>query len=304
LADAGFTGKRVNAFFQLTSKVAAASMRASAKGRFPWYDSNWLASYVEAKAIVAHHNPGQLSEFIAAFNPLRTQPDFETRKLAGVFGDAAMADIRETIRGLEFTRLELHEAQSFGRVIVHDHPVFTKLQQLVLPLVSETAGEDVEPLYNFLSLYSTLGVCPLHLDAPEAKWTLDVCIDGSEPWPIHISNAVSWPEEFEAGGGDDWQAAIKSSPAIRFNSHIMSPGEAILFSGSSQWHYRDTIAGANGKNFCNLLFLHYIPTGMRELIKPANWARLFGIRELDPVGRNYAEVITAVPNYPEPTSQP
>jgi hypothetical protein len=32
--------------------------------------------------------------------------------------------------------------------------------------------------------------------------------------------------------------------------------------------------------FCNLVFFHFVPTGMLETVMPENWARLFGIPEL------------------------
>ena len=33
------------------------------------------------------------------------------------------------------------------------------------------------PAYNFLSLYTQLDICEPHMDAPKAKWTLNVCIE-------------------------------------------------------------------------------------------------------------------------------
>ena len=60
----------------------------------------------------------------------------------------------------------------------------------------------------------------------------------------------------------------------------MEPGQAILFSGSSQWHYRNAMPALSTKSSCDLLFLHFIPRGTRELLNPLNWARLFDIPEL------------------------
>lgn len=57
--------------------------------------------------------------------------------------------------------------------------------------MSEAADEAVEAGYNaFLSLYDRLGVCPVHLDSPEAKWTLDLYIDQSVCWPIQVSQKI------------------------------------------------------------------------------------------------------------------
>lgn len=165
--------------------------------------------------------------------------------------------------------------------MVHDHPFFTELQERTVALVSEAAGEPVEASYNFLSLYGRLGVCPAHMDSPESKWTLDLCVNQSAPWPIHFSQVCPWPEsEMGAPQDADWESQIKRSPSLHFTAHTLQPGQAALFSGSSQWHYRDAISKAPGGQVCDLLFFHFIPRGTAELVRPRNWARLFDIPEL------------------------
>ena len=77
--------------------------------------------------------------------------------------------------------LEKQELFNFGRLVVHDHPYFNQIQNTMTDLVSEIAQEPVEAYYNFLSLYNNLGVCEVHMDALSAKWTLDVCINQSDP---------------------------------------------------------------------------------------------------------------------------
>ncbi len=173
----------------------------------------------------------------------------------------------------------------FGRFVVHNHPYFTELQRRTVPLMSEVAGEEVEASYNFLSLYGGLGVCPPHLDAPSAKWTLDLCLNQSGPWPIYVSQVEPWPQSGAASWPEvGWEQAIKQSPALLFTPHTLHPGEAAVFSGSSQWHYRDAIPETGKRQFCDLLFFHFIPAGSAELVKPQNWARLFGIPELNEEG--------------------
>jgi hypothetical protein len=120
------------------------------------------------------------------------------------------------------------------------------------------------------------------MDAPTAKWTLDVCIEQSDIWPIHFSQIVPWPEDF-AYKGEDWKAHVKRSPDLKFTPYCLRPNEAVLFSGSSQWHYRDSLKSVASAGFCNLLFLHYLPEGMREIVKPKNWPSIFGLPELEAV---------------------
>lgn len=253
---------------------------------YPWYDSVWLEDYTRAKAIIRRVRPDALAEFEDAMRVFRTRPDFRVTKFERVVDDETLAKIREIVRSLKPSDFELHEAHQFKRFVVHDHPYFTGLQAKLVSLVSEMAGEPVEPSYNFLSLYSAMGVCPVHMDAPQAKYTLDICLNQSEPWPIHISQIQPWPEinpdaAPPAWLAEDWEQAIKESPSVNFDPYSMEPGQAILFSGSSQWHYRNAMATGSKKSSCDLLFFHFLPHGTRELVRSANWARFFGIPELE-----------------------
>ena len=82
-----------------------------------------------------------------------------------------------------------------------------------------------------------------------------------------------WPDA-------EWEQAVKDAPTRRFTGFTLRPGEAAVFSGSSQWHYREAIPATGSRQFCDLLFFHFIPRGSAELVKPENWARIFGIPEL------------------------
>lgn len=242
--------------------------------RFPWYDSIWLQQYLIAKAYLAEHHPERVDGFVEAMRPLRTRPDFETRLLSGVIDEAMLSRIRETIATLKPADLELHEIKTFGRWVVHDNPILTELQERMTALVSDVAGEAVEPSYNFLSLYTRLGRCPVHMDAPSAKWTLDICIDQSHEWPIRFSQVQPWPEASDYSM-PDWEQRILCDPANQFATHVIRPGDAAVFSGSSQWHYRDPLPVDGGKGFCHLLFFHFIPQGMSSLVEPGNWEAYF-----------------------------
>jgi hypothetical protein len=244
-----------------------------------WYDSVWLSAYFAAKDIVTRVAPERLDEFVRSFDILRTSPGFSARHLPQIIGPALLEQIRGIVRAIPRDKYEMHEMKLFGRFIVHDYPEITKLQNSLADKVSEWAGEAVEPSYNFLSLYTKMGVCEPHLDAPSAKWTLDICVDQSEPWPIHFSQIVPWPEQ-RSRLSDDWTREIKANASLHFSSLVLEPGDAILFSGSSQWHYRNALPRDGVKRHCDLLFLHFIPRGASEIVRPINWPGLFGIPEL------------------------
>lgn len=263
-------------------------MQRSTAKAYPWYDSIWLDRYVSAKTFIAERHPQRLQEFVDTFACLRTRPDFSVCEIPRVFDEATLAMLRQTIADIPMSKMELHEANSFKRFVVHDHETFTKLQKTTEAMVGELAGEEVESNYNFLSLYSSRGVCPIHMDSPESKWTLDICIDQNVEWPIQFSQVVPWPETHDYGS-DDYDRRIKSSPDLKFTSHTLHPGEAILFSGSSQWHYRDGIAGDGASSYCTLLFFHFVPKGMKTLIRPENWPKAFALPDLaGAVGRREA----------------
>jgi hypothetical protein len=260
------TARRLNSECKMTTKL-------------PWYDSQWLELYLTAKELVGNVAPSKLPEFIECFEILRTDPDFSVIEVENVFDLEMLAEIRSTISSIPPNDIELHEAKRFGRFVVHNAPKFNELQSELVDLVSEKVGEAVEPSYNFLSLYTKRGVCEPHLDDPSAKWTLDVCINQSEPWPIYFSQVVSWPED-KGHYGDDWQESIKGDARLHFSKKELTPGNGAIFSGSSQWHYRDAMPGNKDSHFCDLLFFHYIPKGSSTILDPQNWARLFDIPEL------------------------
>jgi hypothetical protein len=267
--------------FTEKESVGLAEARPANSRLYPWYDSVWLTRYEEAKAIIDKVKPEALPNFIESFRLFHTRPDFKVKFLEHPFDAPTLAEIKRVRDSLQPTDLELHEARRFGRFVVHDHPFFSELQKQTIPWVSEIAGEPVEARYNFLSLYTASGVCEVHMDAPEAKWTLDLCIDQSAPWPIYFSDVQPWPDSVNPDWKNEgWEKNIKQSRSLQFTPQVLQPGQAVIFSGSSQWHYRDPMPAAVGKQFCTLLFLHFIPKGTAELVQPRHWARIFGIPEL------------------------
>jgi hypothetical protein len=254
----------------------------SASTAFPWYDGHWLRTYSAATEWLSSHRPDVLHAFTDAMRVLRTRPDFRLQHVAHLFDDDVLSQIVEHIKALTLADFDLAETKAFGRFVVRNDPWFTTLQESFVEQVSTLAGEAVEPRYNFLSLYTHRGTCAVHMDAPDAKWTLDVCIEQSEPWPIHFSQIVPWPETLDLPA-TDWQRAIKESPDLHFESVTLEPNQAVLFAGSSQWHYREPIPRITANTFCNLLFFHFIPRGAAGLIDCHQWPEVFGVPELGAV---------------------
>lgn len=247
-----------------------------------WYDAPWLFEFFKARDIIGRVAPHKLRDFVGSFEVFRVPADFRPRFVPAFLSQDQLQRIREEIRSIPMEHMNLREMKDFGRFIVHDWPLFTALQAELVDRVSELAGEALEPSYNFLSLYTNLGVCAPHMDAPSAKWTLDMCVSQSEPWRISFSQVVPWPAtlaELENFDPD----ALRADPRVHFEPQLLMEGDAVVFSGTNQWHYRDALPKGPGRRFCDLLFFHYIPRGTRELVQPQNWAHLFDVAELSEI---------------------
>lgn len=258
----------------LDMHMAAASAIGNVKA-FPWYDAHFLQFFEAAKRYLAIVCPQKLEQFCHAFAPLRTPADFAVKEISQVFVPEVLERVREEVRTIPEARLEQHETENFGRLVVYNHSYFTTLQEELLPMVSELVGCRLTAGYNFLSLYGSTGRCAPHMDHPNAMYTLDLCIDQDVEWPIWFSDRIEWPGS-ELMNNFDPDRLLREVP---FRDYVLKPNNAILFSGSSQWHYRDAMPKPG---FCNLLFFHYYPHGCENLVHFKRWPETLGIEELAP----------------------
>ncbi len=251
--------------------------------KFPWYDSAWHLAYLEVCDLLKVKYPDKLDDFIFALAPLRTDPGFSTSLITAALSDAQVDEAKLIIKEMHIGDWERHELARFGRLILHDHPFFTELQESLCERVSEACGERVVASYNFLSLYNRRGVCEPHMDDPHAKWTLDVPLHVTDDWPIHISGVEDWPAvDFDPG--DNWQDVIKTGR--QYERYAAAPGDGLLFSGSSQWHYREP-APDDPQFACYLIFFHFTPALTSELVSPGNWPAFLDVAEIEPIVKDY-----------------
>lgn len=94
------------------------------------------------------------------------------------------------------------------------------------------------PSYVFLSMYSSDGVCRAHRDRPQCKCTVNLCISQDKPWPLYIENPADGT----------------------FEEVVLEEGDAVLFSGTDQTHYRKPML-ENGGSFCDVAHFHMVPVG-------------------------------------------
>ena len=132
---------------------------------------------------------------------------------------------------------EAEEAHSkFNRWCWHNLPVLTAMHHgdMMRDKVMDLVEMDMKPSYNFLSMYGDDGVCPPHTDRPQCMLTIDVCVDQDATWPIYI----------------------KSDGA--FKSYTLTPGQALIYSGTYQEHYRKPMQEDSTATFCNMAFFHFV----------------------------------------------
>ncbi|MBT3832115.1 MAG: hypothetical protein HOB98_17190 [Gammaproteobacteria bacterium] len=251
---------------------------------FPWYDSHWHSAYQAVFGFLQTEYPTRVDDFVNALLPLHTRKDFKPIIAHDILSTATLSEANAVIAGIGIGDWEVHEVESFGRLVLHDHPYFSDLQQRLTEQVSDMVNEEVVPSYSFLSIYNGRGVCEPHLDNPVAKWTLDIPLDASAVWPIYISSVSEWPTEDACT--EDWQSSIKSS--FSFDAFELASGSGLVFSGSSQWHYRNP-APIEPNFYNHLIFFHYVPTAMQGLVDPLAWSDYFGIAEIGEIIRVFQE---------------
>lgn len=146
----------------------------------------------------------------------------------------------------------------FNRAYAHNVPFFRTIHAQLAEYASGVFGEKVKPSYVFLSMYNKGGQCPLHIDRPQCRYTIDylIRIDQKDPWPIHIGPQMSDEERDAVDNphpeGKQIKEVIKS---VDWAEALLQPNDAVCYSGTNAWHYRPT----KSKGKADLVFFHFVP---------------------------------------------
>jgi hypothetical protein len=161
----------------------------------------------------------------------------------------------------QFLPLE-YEGEHFSRFMAQNVGIFQHIHNQLVDFASEQFGEEVKPSYSFLSMYDDNGICPLHIDRDQCLYTIDYLIrqDSPEPWPIYIGQPISDEERNEvalAGMAhpEDEHTIFRIKERQNFTKVELQPNDAVLYSGTHQWHYRDHIPSGTA----DLAFFHFVP---------------------------------------------
>lgn len=150
----------------------------------------------------------------------------------------------------------------FVRHYMHNPGFFVNIHHQLTDFASEQFGVRVKPSYCFLSMYKESGICPLHIDRPQCRYTIDylIQITQDQPWPILIADEMT--DEKRASYGDSEEGHPKGREAI--NQRIsaenwhrvdLEENDAVLYSGTNSWHYRPERLQATA----DLIFFHFVP---------------------------------------------
>jgi hypothetical protein len=138
----------------------------------------------------------------------------------------------------------------FHRKQFHNHPMLKVLHEQMTKEASEIFEEELKPSYVFLSMYfEGKGNCPLHVDRPQCYRTIDLCINQKRPWGIFVNSKMNWDE-------DKKEEMMQSA-----DEYILSPGDALAYSGTQNPHFRKPMKEIpeQADNFVDLAFFHFVP---------------------------------------------
>jgi hypothetical protein len=114
----------------------------------------------------------------------------------------------------------------FNRYALYDSPFLQQIHKELTPIMQKSLGKNVKPTYSYLSMYNSQGICPPHRDISDCQWTLDLCVNQDQEWPIHVED----------------------------KSFILKENEALIYSGTDQLHWRERI---HPNGHCHLVFFHF-----------------------------------------------
>lgn len=147
----------------------------------------------------------------------------------------------------------------FKRRYSHNMPFFIEIHKQLEDYATDVFGEKVKASYSFLSLYEDKGQCPLHIDRPQCRYTIDYLIsqENEKPWPIKISEQMT----------DEARDSIKTKhptskkeisniiDAHSWTECLLKPNDAVCYSGTNSWHYRPSLSVGTA----SLIFFHFVP---------------------------------------------
>ena len=151
------------------------------------------------------------------------------------------------------------DTNDWNRTYANNVGFFRNIHKQLADFASDVFGEKVKPSYSFVSMYNKGGQCPLHVDRPQCRYTIDYLIrqDHSEPWPLRIGTPMS-DEELNAIAQKHPSSKTEIKQVVDnvdWTEVHLKPNDAVCYSGTNCWHYRPT----KSKGKADLVFFHFVP---------------------------------------------
>lgn len=184
--------------------------------------------------------------------------------IEGLFDKSAYAAIRNFVSDMVPLLRPHVDNTDFIRYQYHNVPFFKDIHSQLSEFASDIFGEKVKPSYSFLSCYKDGGRCPLHIDRPQCKYTIDYLIRSTskKPWAINISDYLADDELKELAGfrPDSSEKIEKIIETNKWLSVALKENDAVLYSGTNSWHYRPEVLSGEA----DLVFFHFVPEAFSE----------------------------------------
>lgn len=160
-------------------------------------------------------------------------------------------------------RTETNETTRFGRRYAHNLPYLVAIHQQLTNYASDLFGQKVKPSYVFLSLYDAGGQCPLHVDRPQCRFTIDYLIQQEQKiaWPIRVGRQMTDKQRKQLSTtnpqtDEEIEIVINGQ---EWTDCLLEPNDAVCYSGTNAWHYRPTPS----QGTADLAFFHFVPEAFR-----------------------------------------
>lgn len=147
----------------------------------------------------------------------------------------------------------------FNRRQAQNLPFTIEIHQQLVEFACDVFGEKVKPSYSFLSMYDDKGKCPLHLDRPPCRYTIDYLVEQEtpDPWPLRIGPHMTDDEalNLEVRDVKTTRQAQQVIDQVSWYEINLSPNDAVCYSGTNAWHYRPKLSNGTA----TLIFFHFVP---------------------------------------------
>lgn len=115
------------------------------------------------------------------------------------------------------------------------------------PIVSNLAGRELLPSYNYFRVYPKDAICRVHSDRPACEHSVSLTLG--------YSDNIPWPLEIDRGLIDEVAPIVDGFDSAEFASLPMAVGDAVIYRGIEHRHGRTT---PNPNRWSAHMFLHWV----------------------------------------------